>query len=282
MSLSPRPILPIRRSDHANAFGCVLASKAGLVQRQLAERHMSAVSPCICAAKLVRYVAQSRVAGTSAAAPAVYFGPSRRRGSRPTAAPRAGIEAALRDQLVMACPCSTIRPSSSTISRSSAAMVESRCAMAMHRLALHQRVELLLDRRLDLRIERRGRLVEDQDRRVLEEHAGDGDALALAARQLDAALADMRVVAAAAPRGRASPWMNSSACACRAAAAISASSALGPAVGDVVADRAVQQRGVLRHHADLLRAGSPASRRRCPARRSGCARPRRRRAAAAG
>ena len=50
-----------------------------------------------------------------------------------------------------------------------------------HRLALHQVLELLLDRRLDVGIERRGRLVEDQDRRVLEEDAGDRHALALAA-----------------------------------------------------------------------------------------------------
>ena len=62
-----------------------------------------------------------------------------------------------------------------------------------HRLALHQREQVFLDRRLDLRIERRGRLVQDQDRRVLEEDAGDRDALALAAGELDAALADMRV-----------------------------------------------------------------------------------------
>ena len=65
-----------------------------------------------------------------------------------------------------------------------------------HGLAGHQRAETLLDRGLDLAVERRGRLVEHQDRRVLEDHAGDGDALALAAGQLDAALADMSVVAA--------------------------------------------------------------------------------------
>ena len=66
-----------------------------------------------------------------------------------------------------------------------------------HGPALHQAVELLLDRRLDLRVERAGRLVEDQDRRVLEEEAGDGDALPLAAGELYAALADMGVVAGA-------------------------------------------------------------------------------------
>ena len=48
----------------------------------------------------------------------------------------------------------------------------------------------LLDRPLGLGVERRGRLVEDQDRRVLEEHARDRQALLLAARELDAALAD--------------------------------------------------------------------------------------------
>ena len=45
--------------------------------------------------------------------------------------------------------------------------------------------------------------------------------------------------------------MNPSACAGRAAAIISSRRRLGPAVEDVVGDRAVQQRGVLRHHADL-------------------------------
>ena len=53
-------------------------------------------------------------------------------------------------------------------------------------------------RLLHLRIERARRLVEDQDRRVLQQHAGDGDALALAAGQLHAALADVRVVGLAA------------------------------------------------------------------------------------
>ena len=44
-------------------------------------------------------------------------------------------------------------------------------------------------------VERRGRLVEDQDPRVLQQDAGDRDPLLLAARQLVAALADDRVVA---------------------------------------------------------------------------------------
>src|SRR5229473_2695699 len=65
-----------------------------------------------------------------------------------------------------------------------------------HGAPFHQPGELLLDRRLDLGIEGRGRLVEHQDRRILEDHPGQRDALALAARQLDAALADMGIEAA--------------------------------------------------------------------------------------
>src|SRR5271170_3794494 len=60
----------------------------------------------------------------------------------------------------------------------------------------HQAFELLLDRCLDFRIKRGSGFVEDQDRRILEDHAGERYALALAARQFDAALADMRVEAA--------------------------------------------------------------------------------------
>ena len=48
---------------------------------------------------------------------------------------------------------------------------------------------------LGLGVERRGRLVEDQDRRVLQHRARDRDALALAGRELRAALAERRVVA---------------------------------------------------------------------------------------
>ena len=65
----------------------------------------------------------------------------------------------------------------------------------------HQRIERGLHLALRFRVERRGRLVEDQQRRVLEERARDGDALALAARQAHAVLADHRVEAFAASRG---------------------------------------------------------------------------------
>ena len=51
------------------------------------------------------------------------------------------------------------------------------------------------DPRLGRRVDRRGRVVEDQDPRVDHERARDREALALAARERDPALADHRVVA---------------------------------------------------------------------------------------
>ena len=53
----------------------------------------------------------------------------------------------------------------------------------------------VLDQPLGAGVEGAGGLVEDQDARVLEDGAGDGDALLLAARKLIAALADDRIVA---------------------------------------------------------------------------------------
>ena len=67
-----------------------------------------------------------------------------------------------------------------------------------HRLVGHQRLQLLLDRGLDFAVERRGRLIQHQDRRVLQQHAGNGDALALPAGEFYAPFADMGVVASAA------------------------------------------------------------------------------------
>ena len=63
------------------------------------------------------------------------------------------------------------------------------------RAALHQPIERLLDDRLVLGVDRGERLVEDQDGGVAEQRAGDGDALALATGQPDAALAHHRLIA---------------------------------------------------------------------------------------
>ena len=64
------------------------------------------------------------------------------------------------------------------------------------RAAAAKRVEGPLDLGLRLGIERARCLIEDEDRRVLQDGARDGDALALAARQRGAALADHEVIAA--------------------------------------------------------------------------------------
>ena len=62
------------------------------------------------------------------------------------------------------------------------------------RLADHQPLERLLDRRLVLRVDAGQRLVEQQYRRRLQQRPGDGKPLALSAGEPDAALPDPRVV----------------------------------------------------------------------------------------
>ena len=62
------------------------------------------------------------------------------------------------------------------------------------RAALHQALEGGLDEPFRDGVERRGRLVEDQDPRVLEQDPGDREALLLPTGQLVAALADGRVI----------------------------------------------------------------------------------------
>ena len=66
--------------------------------------------------------------------------------------------------------------------------------------ALHEPFERALDQCFAFRVEGRGRLVQKQRRRVLEDCARDREALALAARQRDAALAELSIVALAAGR----------------------------------------------------------------------------------
>src|SRR5262249_2549030 len=58
--------------------------------------------------------------------------------------------------------------------------------------SLHQRLQRRLDMPLAFVVERGGRLVEEEDRRVLQHRAGDREALALSAREPDAMLADQR------------------------------------------------------------------------------------------
>ena len=99
------------------------------------------------------------------------------------------------------------------------------------------------------RVERGRRLVEDQDRRVLQQRAGDAEPLALAARQR------CRPLRPSASRSRsAAATTNSCACAARAAASTSCVGGVEPAVADVVGDRAAEQHRVLRHDARCARA----------------------------
>src|SRR5580765_6635249 len=62
------------------------------------------------------------------------------------------------------------------------------------RAILGDPVELVLNVFFSMAVERRGRFVEQQDRRALEDRARDGDALLLAAGKLQAALADLRFI----------------------------------------------------------------------------------------
>ena len=99
--------------------------------------------------------------------------------------------------------------------------------------------------RLGRGVEGGGGLVEDQDRRILEKDTGDGEALLLPARELDAALADQGIepvrqggdhrVEPGAARGGGDVRLRGA----------------EPAVGDVLADRAAEQEDILLHDADL-------------------------------
>ena len=108
------------------------------------------------------------------------------------------------------------------------------------------RSSAVADRFLGLDVERRGRLVQQQDRRVLQEGAGDRDPLALAAGKLDAALADHCGEAL----GHGLDEAEAARRACRGDDFLVAG--FGPAIADVVHDRAVEERDVLGHDADLL------------------------------
>jgi hypothetical protein len=111
--------------------------------------------------------------------------------------------------------------------------------------ALHQPFQRRLHQRLALGVERRGGFVQQQDRRVLQEGAGDGDALALTAGQPQAGLAgagqialgqggDEVVRGGGAPRRpRSSAW------------------GAGAAIGDVGGDGVVEQERLLRHQGDV-------------------------------
>ena len=138
-------------------------------------------------------------------------------------------------------PCSTIRPCSSTTIRPGLADRRQAVGDDDRRAAGQQPAQALLDAALGVQVDVRGRLVEDQDPRVGDQRAGERDQLALAGRELHAALADLGVVALL---GSAS--MNSSAPTARGGRAHLLVGRVGPPEGDVLADRAAEQEALLR------------------------------------
>jgi hypothetical protein len=108
---------------------------------------------------------------------------------------QASVVAVQRPATPACVPRSTMRPWSMTRIRSAFSMVDRRCAMTSVVRFGHDVVECVLDVPFRFGVERRSRLVENQDRRILEHGAGDGQALALSARQHHAVFTDQRVVA---------------------------------------------------------------------------------------
>ncbi len=108
----------------------------------------------------------------------------------------------------------------------------------------HQRLERLLHGALAFRVERTGGLVEQQDRRVLEDRPRDRDALALAAREPRATLAEEGVVALRQTadeligRGRARGVLDLGV------------RGAGTPIADVLARARTEQHRLLRHEAD--------------------------------
>ena len=104
------------------------------------------------------------------------------------------------------------------------------------------------ERRLDLafrkRVERRCRFVEHEDWRALEDRARDCDALLLAARQLQPALADLRSISL---RQRADEFVDLGVLGGRSYFRLARAVA---AIADIIGDRIVEQHRILRHHAD--------------------------------
>src|SRR5262249_36590229 len=113
------------------------------------------------------------------------------------------------------------------------------------RAAAAQRPQAVLNERLALAVEARGRFVEQQDARVRENRARDRDALALAARQPHAALTDDGVVLLLEAVDELVGVRDST------DALDVGLRRVRCAVRDVLADRAVEQEVVLQHDAEM-------------------------------
>ena len=112
--------------------------------------------------------------------------------------------------------------------------------------AFHHFVERQIEPRLGHRIERAGRLVEDQDRRIFEQSARHREPLPLAAGQEPAALADPRFK----PIGIAIDEIGGLRARRRRAQFVVSRIRLADA--QVLRDRAVEQQRLLEHDADIV------------------------------
>ena len=180
-----------------------------------------------------------------------------------TAARQLGEGAAPRRPVRRRCRSRSIRPCSNTRMRVALRTVDEPVRDHEGGAVLHHLVERGLHLGLGGGVERAGRLVEDQDRRVLQQRARDRQPLALAAGQQAAALADR---SPSRPSGLRS--MKSSACARSAASRISSSVASGLPTRRFSRDRAVEQQHLLEHHADVAAQRRELDARGCPCRRS--------------
>lgn len=139
----------------------------------------------------------------------------------------------------------TRRPASTRRRTSHPSSVERRCATTKVVRPLHQALDGLHHVGLGLRVQRARRLVEQEQRRVLEERAREREPLALAARQGEAALADDGLVALRQAQhelvgaGRAGGGLDVG------------EGGLGAAVGDVLADRGGEEDGLLQDDREL-------------------------------
>ena len=125
--------------------------------------------------------------------------PSRISRLEPLQLDHVAVLAAARPSARRGCRSRRSAPSSRTRIRSAWRMVLRRWAITNEVRPLQQGGEALLDQPLALGVEVAGGLVEDEDPRVGQHGAGDGQPLALAAAQAHAALADQGVVAVGQP-----------------------------------------------------------------------------------
>src|SRR5208337_85448 len=122
--------------------------------------------------------------------------------------------------------------------------------------AAHQVTQPLLNERLRFGIKTGRSFVENQDARVGQDGAGDGDALLLAAGKLHAAFPDHGVVFLL---ERFREFIHTRDAAGRKDLFLGG---VGPGVGDVFANGAVEQKRLLQHHAQLRAIGAEANSRK--------------------